>query len=257
MILLHRGEDARERIERIIESVTGDVFHSDPSDNPSQVFEKMSAWLNQASTPEVVVLDPASAQADGETEVYESLRKIAKFRGVDVHLVGDASVEFIADKVVESDDDLEITAPGSAVGAQIAELQRSEVMTDFERIEMDIPTWQDIMATSDCTEQEARNKVQWIKSQSVWANSLYQVNIEYLPEGRAHLIIRRLDKQPIHNWQHFQMIKSALLDPECEAVEIYPKESQLVDEKHHYHLWAFRSPDRSFGIGFQTGRKVR
>jgi len=257
MILLHGGEDARQRIGRIIEAVAGDVFRNDPSDNPGQVIDKISAWLNAAGTPEAIVLESSGATGHGDTAAYESLRKVAKFRGVDVHIFGDDTLESIADRVIESDDDLQITAPGSSVGSQIAELQRTEVMTDFERIEMDVPDWQDIMATSDCTEQEARAQVQWIKNQSVWANSLYQVNIEYLPEGRAHLIIRRLDKQPIHNWQHFQMIKSALLDPECEAVEVYPKESQLVDEKHHYHLWAFRSPDRSFGIGFQGGRKVR
>ena len=257
MILLHRGEEARERIERIVGSVAGDVFRSDPSDNPSQIFDKISVWLNATSTPEAIVLEPSSTASGDDLAVYESLRKVAKFRGVDVHIVGDESLESIADRTVESDDDLQITAPGSSVGSQITDLQRSEVMTEFERIEMDVPDWQDIMATSNCTEQEARAEVQWIKNQSVWANSLYQVNIEYMPGGRAHLIIRRLDKQPIHNWQHFQMIKSALLDPECEAVEIYPKESQLVDEKHHYHLWAFRSPERSFGIGFQSGRKVR
>ena len=257
MILLHRGDEARGRIERIIGTVAGDVFHSTPSDTPDQIFDKVSAWLNTSSEPEVIVVASGSAATDSDLAAYESLRKIAKFRGIDVHIVGDASLEGIADKVVDTDDDLTITSPGSSVGSQITDLQRTEVMTDFERIEMDVPSWQDIMATSNCTEQEARDEVQWIKNQSVWANSLYQVNIEYMPGGRAHLIIRRLDKQPIHNWQHFQMIKSALLDPECEAVEIYPKESQLVDEKHHYHLWAFRSPERSFGIGFQSGRKVR
>ena len=147
MILLHRGEDARARIERIIETVAGDVFRNDPSDAPGQTFDKISAWLNAAGTPEAIVLESMGAASAGDTAAYESLRKVAKFRGVDVHIFGDDSLESIADRIIESDNDLQITAPGSSVGAQITDLQRTEVMTDFERIEMDVPEWQDIMAT--------------------------------------------------------------------------------------------------------------
>lgn len=257
MILLHSDNDARARVKRIVESAAGDVFCSAPGDNPSQIFDKVSAWLNTSSEPEIIVIDPANANNDEEREVFESLRRIVKFKGVDMHFVGDTSLADIADKTVERDEDLELVAPGSTVGAQIARLQQSEVMTEFEKVEMDVPTWQDIVASSQCTEQEARAEVQWRKNQSVWANGLYQVNVEYLTEGRAHIIVRRLDKQPVHNWQHMQQIKTAVLGPECEAVELYPKESQLVDEKHHYHMWAFRSPERSFGIGFRVGRKLR
>lgn len=256
MILLHSGNEAKQRIENVVQSASGDVYRTSPGQSLLDVIDDISSWIAQSKSPQLVVVDPATAAHDDELQAYRSLRRMAKFNGVDVHLVGDTSVEEIADLIVTKDDDLIPAAPGSSAGAQIASLFRSEQMSKFERVEMDVPTWQEIKATSGCTEQEAKDKVNWLNNQAVWANNLYQVNVEFMPGERAHLIIRRLDKQAIHSWQHFHEIKNQLLGPECEAVEIYPKESQLVDEKNHYHLWGFRSPESSFGIGFRVGRKV-
>ncbi len=257
MIVLHNGETAKSRIEQIAQSAEGAVYKNDPTVKISDIIDQLSDWLAKTSSPEAIVIEQSGEPDDDDREAYSTLRRIAKFKGVDVHLVGSSWIETIADRVVNSDEELELTAPGSSVGSQVASLVQSETMTGFERVEMDVPTWQEVQKTSGCTEQEAKDRINWMKSQSVWANNLYQVNIEFMPENRAHLIIRRLDKQPIHNWQHFQEIKNALLGPECEAVEIYPKESQLVDEKHHYHLWGFRSPKNSFGIGFRVGRQTK
>lgn len=255
MITLYTGDDAGRLAEKAIGGFSGDIYRTDKDRRIPDILDEISTWISRSGADKCIVVDPATARDDTDLEAYRALRRIAKFNGVDVHLVGDASVEETADRTVASDDDLDLHAPGSTVGAEITDLMRSERMSDFERVEMDIPTWQEIMATSNCTEREAQDKVAWLKNQAVWANNLYQVNIEFMQGGRAHIMIRRLDRQAIHNWQHFQEIKNRFLGPECEAVEVYPRVSHLVDEKHHYHLWGFRSPEDTFGIGFRVGPK--
>ena len=256
MIVLHSGETVQDRIGRLINETPGDTYRNDAAKRLPDYIDDIQEWMSKVALPEVIVIDPADAADDAEREVYDSLRRMAKFKGVDVHLVGGKSVEFIADRVVARDEDMVVTAPGSSVGAEISRLVATETMTSFERVELDVPSVEEIMKSSGWDQQTAKDHVTWMKNQAVWANNLYQVNAEFMPGGRVHLIIRRLDKQAIHSWQHFQQIKNELLGPECEAVEVYPKESHLIDEKHHYHLWGFRSPEGSFGIGFKSDRKV-
>lgn len=257
MIVLYTGDEAASLLDKAVNAASGETYHIKPGSRLPETIDDISRWIAQTNGARCIVLYAASASDQTELDTYNALRRMAKFSGVDVHMAGDNSVQDVADRVVTSDDELELLAPGSDVGAKIADLSQSEKMTQFERVEMDIPTVEEILATTQLTEDEAQEKIAWLKQQAVWANNLYQVNIEYMPEDRAHLIVRRLDKQAIHSWQHFQEIKNQLLGPECEAVECYPKESQLVDEKHHYHLWGFRSPERSFGIGFRVGRQTR
>lgn len=259
MIVFHTGDNARDRIEAIVGKAGGDIYRLQPGKQLTESIDAISQWISASSKPTNIVIDPANADSESDIEAYRTLRRMAKFGGIDVHLTGPeggSALEEIIDRVIASDADMELTAPGSEVGGQIASLMQTETMTPFERAEMDIPTWQEIMAMSSCTQAEAKDKVAWLNGQSVWVNNIYQVNIEYMQGGRAHLIIRRQDRQAIHNWQHFYEIKNQLLGPECEAVEVYPKDSHLIDEKHQYHLWGFRSPKDTFGIGFQIGRKT-
>lgn len=100
----------------------------------------------------------------------------------------------------------------------------------------------------------------------IYLNSRYQVALRRihdhpLAEGLGvcvHLSIKRLDKAWIHDWRDLQRIKSELLGPEVEAVELYPAESRLVDEANQYHLWAY--PDMPAGtflpIGWHGPRQV-
>ncbi len=53
----------------------------------------------------------------------------------------------------------------------------------------------------------------------------------------THLMIRPHDCKPVHNWQHFQRIKNELIGAEAIAVEVYPAESELIDDANLYHLW--------------------
>jgi hypothetical protein len=94
----------------------------------------------------------------------------------------------------------------------------------------------------------------------MFQNSLYTIHVRYLntkkmAEGAQWLSIRSNDRKAIHDWRHFQRIKNELVGDEREAVEIYPRESQMVDEANTYHLWVLDSAD-TMPFGFKTGRRV-
>jgi hypothetical protein len=91
-----------------------------------------------------------------------------------------------------------------------------------------------------------------------WINDIYQVAVHRYPadtfpvgQPMVQLNIRRRDGRPIlRDWRHFQRIKNELLGPECEAVEIYPAESRMVDTSNKYHLWAFPDPEMRVPFGW-------
>jgi hypothetical protein len=59
------------------------------------------------------------------------------------------------------------------------------------------------------------------------------------------LAIKREDKEPIRDWRVLQDIKNAVAGPDCEAIELYPPESEVTDTGNMYHLWVFRE---GFGV---------
>ena len=84
-----------------------------------------------------------------------------------------------------------------------------------------------------------------------WINDIYQVAVHELGDKAVHLNIRRRDGGPIlRDWRHFQLIKNQLIGEECEAVELYPAESRLVDTTNKFHLWGLRDPSYRFPFGF-------
>ena len=95
-----------------------------------------------------------------------------------------------------------------------------------------------------------------------YANSRYQVWV-YRGDSVPHdfgtemiwLAIKRLDKEPIHDWRDLQRIKNELVGEENEAMELYPKESRLVDECNQFHLWVFADENKYFPVGWKS-RKV-
>lgn len=93
-----------------------------------------------------------------------------------------------------------------------------------------------------------------------WINNIYQVEeraAEVVAEGWPRMIwlsIKRRDREPIHDWRDLQRIKSELVGAECEAVELYPAESRVVDTANQYHLWVIAEPGVRFPIGFNDGR---
>ncbi len=90
-----------------------------------------------------------------------------------------------------------------------------------------------------------------------YCNDVYHVVVRRLEKAgpdrddMLHLSIKRLDRQPIHDWRDLQRIKSELVGPECEAVELYPAESRLVDSANQFHLWAVVNPRYRFPIGWK------
>ena len=97
----------------------------------------------------------------------------------------------------------------------------------------------------------------------VYANSIYMVFVDRqtdLADGElknkiTHLSIKRKDKRPCNSWADFQAIKNELVGEEVDAVEVYPKESNLVNTANQYHLWCF-PPDLRLGFGFQARATV-
>lgn len=90
----------------------------------------------------------------------------------------------------------------------------------------------------------------------IFVNSRYQVNMtpwdrEAPPfPGITWLSIKRRDKRPIMDWRELQRIKNELCGPECEAVQIFPAETRLVDASNQMHLYVFE-PGYVLPFGFK------
>jgi len=88
----------------------------------------------------------------------------------------------------------------------------------------------------------------------LYTNDLYEVVLRPADQpGWTHLAIRRHDGGVVGSWLHKQQIKNQLLGPECEALELYPAQSRLVDAGPVYHLWGRVDPDQSIEVGFEVG----
>jgi len=98
------------------------------------------------------------------------------------------------------------------------------------------------------------------ESETVWLNNRYQVHVTPVADELTnhehqadrieaawpfesipltHLSIKRLDKRPIREWRDLLWIKNQLCGEDCEAIEIFPAMSRLVDTSNQYHLWVF------------------
>jgi hypothetical protein len=95
-----------------------------------------------------------------------------------------------------------------------------------------------------------------------WRNDQYAVHvIRWRGQGPngcdiVQLSIKRHDRLPTRDWRDFQRIKNQLVGPECEAVELYPAESRLVDTATQYHLWCVKDPKYRWPIGYDEGRVI-
>ncbi len=89
----------------------------------------------------------------------------------------------------------------------------------------------------------------------LYMNAVYEVQLEaaIAPPGWVHLTIRRRDGGITIPWQDKQRIKNELVGEECEAVELFPAESRLLDLAAAFHLWCAPQGER-LPIGFDGGR---
>lgn len=97
---------------------------------------------------------------------------------------------------------------------------------------------------------EAASGANPVKDTPCFVNSLYQVSIDAFESGWLHLSIIRRDRSAVHDWRHLQRIKNELCGPECEAFELYPAESRLVDTNNQFHLWVL-PPGDSIPVGYK------
>ena len=84
--------------------------------------------------------------------------------------------------------------------------------------------------------------------QETWQNDIYIIlvyrneaadDMVHDPEYKGKctwLSIRRRDRRPVNNWQDMQTIKNRLCGTECDAIQIFPKESKMVNTSNQYHL---------------------
>lgn len=87
-----------------------------------------------------------------------------------------------------------------------------------------------------------------------WENDRYYGVLR--KEGhRATLSISALDNSSKHDWRDFQQIKTDLLGPQWEAMELYPSENRVVDPSNRFYLWCFNDGTLK-KFGWNRGREV-
>ena len=82
----------------------------------------------------------------------------------------------------------------------------------------------------------------------IYVNDIYQVavyrkeeadelvHVDELKGRCTWLSIKRRDKRPVNNWQDMQTIKNRLVGVDCDAIQIFPAESRMVNMANQYHL---------------------
>jgi len=93
-----------------------------------------------------------------------------------------------------------------------------------------------------------------------WINDRYVV-LEGAAQTLAgiplrHLQIIRRDWSHEQAWRDLQAIKTLLVGPDNEAVQLYPAERRVVDVANITHLWVLADPATRFWFGFETGGRV-
>ena len=75
----------------------------------------------------------------------------------------------------------------------------------------------------------------------VYSNNKYIVQVfKYVErKGRKYtkFMIRRSDSEPIYSWQDMYRIKNEIFGEGVEAIQFFPKKSELVDVANLYWFW--------------------
>ena len=130
----------------------------------------------------------------------------------------------------------------------------------------------DKYVTRPCSEEEARQFIESKKRNVTWridlthkpSNSIiyYKVVAQVLEvgdgvclneqfNGTVWLSIRANNGMTVErDWRDYQAIKNDLVSPDRQAIEIYPKESKLVDTVNVFHLWVLPE-DIEIPVGYQ------
>lgn len=119
---------------------------------------------------------------------------------------------------------------------------RQDKWTSFEKIKVARP---EEIGTDEC----------YINSRyQVWVYRGKQVPQDFGWYELIWLSIKRLDKEPIHDWRDLQRIKNELVGEKNEGVELYPNEERLQDECNQFHLWVLADEKECFPFGWTERR---
>lgn len=77
----------------------------------------------------------------------------------------------------------------------------------------------------------------FVKPLCVWLSPRYQVSLWLERDGQLVLSIARRDGRPGISWDKLQAIKTAAGFGTWQAVEIYPPDTQVVNQANMRHLW--------------------
>ena len=96
-----------------------------------------------------------------------------------------------------------------------------------------------------------------------WANDIYDVTVRRYDKdpvfgtdgGMIQIGISAHDGTARHDWREMQWIKNQIAGEECEAFELFPAESRLLDPSNYYTLWCFPGV-KQLKIGVTEGRRV-
>ncbi len=132
-------------------------------------------------------------------------------------------------------------------------MKGTKMISKFTRAEYIGLSAEKIAADFGVSIEDARRHALAMASDEVFLSDTHQVarkTVDTHLGPMVHLSIKRRDRSPIHDWRELQEIKNELIGAECEAVEIYPAESRLVDSANQYHLWGFADPSFRLPFGF-------
>lgn len=89
----------------------------------------------------------------------------------------------------------------------------------------------------------------------MWVNDVYQATVVHHANGLSHISLKRHDRYALRDWRHLQQIKNETCGPEREGMEIFPRESRLVDGANQFHLWVLPE-DMDIPLGYNDGPLV-
>ena len=134
------------------------------------------------------------------------------------------------------------------------------VWFDERSVPFEIRPWRRFLETVPINSRTGKQDPDVVSgAERFWVNSHYLVFIRTMgtdDDGEVnavHLSLRTVENDTRHDWRDMQRIKNELCGPEWEAVELYPKESRVVDMANQFHLWAIRD---EFPFGFPQGMKL-
>lgn len=140
----------------------------------------------------------------------------------------------------------------------------SAALQQRERPIYDVPIWRPDESSPweplslqewDTAEQEFYQEQ--YGTDQMWLNHLYMVTVRergsHVPYGRVvSLTILQHNGDIRRDWREWQQIKNQIVGPEWTAIEVYPPESQMVDNGNTFHLWCF---DSRLPFGLNHGKR--